>query len=252
MIEIPSQVAVSSGKKVSVDCGARKRFLRPETIAWPNQKLDLVHLRYRYELVLRRLTSVFFDILLTFESHRPSLNQLVACRHSTVLSPTLFQIFTESAFVKRTVVVSSLVLILAIVVGCGSGGPVKAKLYPVKGKVLLGGKPLTGCTLLLVALKTAPGADDSYVGVLNDKGEFELSSPTGKAGAATGTYKVTFSTGVGTTGPTSGHDMFQATLKGTAKNTPKQIPYPKEYSSAGTSTKEVEIKAEKNDLTINL
>ena len=48
------------------------------------------------------------------------------------------------------------------------------------------------------------------------------------------------------------HEMFQAVLKGTAKNAQKEKPYPKEYETADTSKKEVVITAESNELLIAL
>jgi len=118
------------------------------------------------------------------------------------------------------VLVSSLVLVG--IIGCGSGLPPKAKLYPVKGRVTLNGKALTGCTLLLVSTKPTPGSDDSYIGKLNDSGGFELSSPSGKAGAAIGKYKVTFTTSASSDGKKDSKEMFEAVLKGTAKAAAKK------------------------------
>lgn len=141
-------------------------------------------------------------------------------------------------------------LILGVgIIGCGSGLPPKPKVFPVKGRVTVNGKPLTGCTLLLVISKGPVGAEDSYVGVLNDEGKFELASGSGKAGAPAGKYKVTFYVGaaVAKNNPDA---MYQAVLKGTAKDKPKEPPFPKAYESATTSPKEVEITAESNDLLI--
>lgn len=134
--------------------------------------------------------------------------------------------------------------------GCGSGLPPKAKLYPVKGKVTINGKPLTGCTLMLVSMKPTPGSDDSYIGKLNDSGQFELSSPSGKAGAAVGKYKVTFSTGAAEGVNKDPNEMYNAVLKGTAKTRAKELPFPKDFESALTSKKEVEITPESNELLI--
>lgn len=134
--------------------------------------------------------------------------------------------------------------------GCGSG-LTKAKLYPVTGKVTSGGKPLTGCTLLLVAVKPTKGSDGSFIGVLDENGEYVIADSSGAKGIALGKYKVTFTRGVATDGKPDSHEMFQAVMKGSAKQGAKEAPpFPKEYSSADTSRKEVEITAETKELDI--
>ncbi|MBS0202854.1 MAG: hypothetical protein JSS49_08150 [Planctomycetes bacterium] len=154
---------------------------------------------------------------------------------------------------------SGFLLGLAFVVGiagCGAPAVPKAQLFPVKGRVTLGGAPLTGCTLILIPIKADPGADDGYSGVLNDKGEFELSSMKGKAGAAAGKYKVTFS--VATVVDPNSEEGRQAAMKAMMSGAsgppaaPKEPPYPAEYGSFSTSKKEVEITREANELLIAL
>jgi len=144
-------------------------------------------------------------------------------------------------------------LVIFGVVGCGSGTP-QAKLFPVKGRVTLKGAPLTGCTLVLIPVKADPGADDGYSGVLNEKGEFELSSMKGKAGAAAGSYRVTFS--MATADPNSEQARqaaMQAMMSGGGKPpVPKTPPYPSEYATYNTSPKTVEISREANELLIAL
>jgi hypothetical protein len=150
-----------------------------------------------------------------------------------------------------------LVLGLALMlgtVGCGGSAVKPAKLFPVKGRVTLNGAPLTGCTLILIPVKANPGVDDGYSGVLNDKGEFELSSMKGKLGAAAGKYKVTFSMATADPNSEASRQAAMEAMKsgGGRPPVPKAPPYPTEFSSFKTSTKEVEISTEANELLIAL
>ncbi|HXD85262.1 MAG TPA: hypothetical protein VN641_02130 [Urbifossiella sp.] len=81
-----------------------------------------------------------------------------------------------------------------LLAGCGDGGP---KLYPVTGKVTVGGKPLTSGTVVY-----NPEKSNSFTGIcvgeLNGEGVYTLNT-RGKPGAPAGAYKVTISS----TGPVS-------------------------------------------------
>ncbi len=152
---------------------------------------------------------------------------------------------------------SLLFLTLIIVAGISGCTPrvEVATLFPVKGRVTLNGAPLAGCKLVLIPVKTDPGADDGYAGVLNEKGEFELSSLKGKAGAAAGQYKVTFQ--LAAVEDVNSEASRQAAMKammsgGAGPPEQKEAPYPAEYSSYKTSPKEVEISREANELLISL
>lgn len=146
---------------------------------------------------------------------------------------------------------------LAIVAGISGCTPVvqEATLFPVKGRVTLNGAPLTGCTLVLIAVEADPGSDDAYSGVLNDKGEFELSSLKGKAGAAAGKYKVTFQLAAveDVNSEASRQAAMKAMMSGAGKAPEtKEAPFPEEYNTFNTSPKEVEITRESNELLISL
>ena len=151
-----------------------------------------------------------------------------------------------------------LLLTLTLVVGltgCGAPATPKAKLFPVKGRVTLNGAPLTSCTLILMPIKADPGADDGYSGVLNEKGEFELATMKGKAGAAAGKYKVTFSIAAVDPNSEEGRKAAMQSMMsggGGPPAAPKEPPFPKEFSQFSTSTKEVEISREANELLIAL
>ena len=145
-------------------------------------------------------------------------------------------------------------LVLVGVSGCKPAVE-EATLFPVKGRVTLNGAPLTGCTLVLITIKADVGSDDAYSGVLNDKGEFELSSSEGKAGAAAGKYKVTFQmpASADVNSEASRQATMKAMMSGAGKPPEtKKAPFPNEYGSFKTSPKEVEITREANELLITL
>ena len=131
--------------------------------------------------------------------------------------------------------------------GCG-GGPSKATLYPVKGKVTVGGKPLANCNINFTAAASAPNAaPQSYQGTTNDQGEYSLADGTdARPGAAVGKYKVSFAVGA----KAAQEMMMKGGMKPGYDAT--AAPFPKEFSSAETSTKEVEVKAESNTINVEI
>lgn len=153
----------------------------------------------------------------------------------------------------RSIVLLGL-FVLAGVSGCKPAVQ-EATLFPVKGRVTLNGAPLTGCTLVLITVQADAGSDDAYTGVLNDKGEFELASLKGKAGAAAGKYKVTFQMPASedVNSEASRQAAMKAMMSGAGKPPEKKkAPYPDEYGTFKTSPKEVEITREANELLITL
>ncbi len=78
----------------------------------------------------------------------------------------------------------AILLLPAVLVGCGSGFP---KTYKVAGTVKLGGKPVDGA---LVTFVPSDGTK-SAVGSTNAQGEFKLSTFGPGDGAQPGSYKVT-------------------------------------------------------------
>ena len=127
------------------------------------------------------------------------------------------------------------VVLLALgILGCGAGGPRMPKLYAVKGKVTYKGKPVAKCTITLASENLGAGLEGGFSGKLNDAGEFELSAPGGKTGAAAGKYKVILNL--------PAEEAFKAMMDGSGKKGYENAnPFPKEYGSLTTSKKEVEI-----------
>src|SRR5262249_10656345 len=86
-----------------------------------------------------------------------------------------------------------LVLGLAVIwaVGCGDSN----KFVPVSGKVTLNGSPLAHATVSFQPF-AKPGsieAGEGSTGKTNEKGEFTLTSSTGKSGALVGKHRVSIS-----------------------------------------------------------
>src|SRR5437899_1749312 len=71
----------------------------------------------------------------------------------------------------------------------GCGGPKELKLYPAKGKVLLGGKPLEGLTVVLSPI-AKDGTTAVALGRTGADGDFTLSTYKPGDGAAAGEYIV--------------------------------------------------------------
>ena len=126
--------------------------------------------------------------------------------------------------------------------GC-PGGPTKAVLHPVSGKVTVGGKPLADCTIQFVGTGTEAV---SFNGKLGKDGTYSLVDPTdGRAGAAAGKYKVVL---MGS--PDAAMEAMK-TMKGPQSGPPTvTAPFPAEYSAVETSPKEVEVKAGSNSIDI--
>lgn len=115
--------------------------------------------------------------------------------------------------------------------GCSmeSDAPKSATLYPVKGKVTLpGGKPLSGGRVVLVSADglIAPG------GSVGSDGTFTIKSGDDAEGAPAGDYKVRI-------------EPDPAAKKG-------KPPFPPRYTEEDASGLKVVVKAEPNDLALNL
>ena len=117
-------------------------------------------------------------------------------------------------------------MMIMLLVGCGSSGPARPALNPVKGKVTLAnGAPLASGT---IALEPSEGRAYRCSGKIGPDGTFEIETGSEK-GATAGKYKVAV-------GP----------LPKNRKSVPKK------YYSEDTSGIEVEIVSGDNDLDIKL
>lgn len=138
-------------------------------------------------------------------------------------------------------------ILVCVVVTCsGCAGESKAKLYAVKGKVTVGGKVLTDCNVNFTTATPAKGAAPGYSGKVSSTGEYELIDSDGSKGAAPGKYKVSFAV-------VQSADAAQKAMMGPSTGGPPaapEAPFPKEYGSFETTTKEVEVKAESNTIDI--
>ena len=79
---------------------------------------------------------------------------------------------------------------LVLGLGCGSG-----KFAPVSGTVTMNGKPLAGALVIFspIAKEGSIDAGPGSSGKTNDKGEYTLTSDTGRTGALVGKHRVSVS-----------------------------------------------------------
>ncbi len=140
-------------------------------------------------------------------------------------------------------VAATLLMIIGIT-GCGEDGPPKAELHPVSGKVTVGGKALTGCTITFSTSNPVPGGASGYSAELDGEGNYKLADNDGSLGAAAGKYKVTFQM--------PAESAQEAMMKGGKDYSAKGTPFPAKFQSAETSPKEVEVKAEANVINIEI
>ena len=80
---------------------------------------------------------------------------------------------------------------------CSNSFEAHPPVYPVKGKVVLNGKPMKGGTIIFEydgegsdALKGPPGQPFRVTGKINSEGTFNLVAYTGSEGMPAGNYKV--------------------------------------------------------------
>jgi hypothetical protein len=130
---------------------------------------------------------------------------------------------------------------MLLLAGCGPGGP---KTYPVTGKVTIQGQATADVAITFQPVDPAgpvasgrSGADGSYT---------LYTGVEGKPGAPVGKYKVVLSGG--------GAQQDPSAMYSGAKGPPKAAegPVPKEYTSAATTPKEVEVKPQPNTIDIGI
>ena len=127
-----------------------------------------------------------------------------------------------------------------IAAGCDVGSA-KPPVYAVSGKVTVGGKPLTECTIQFVS------SQDSYSSQINADGSYNLVGTDGRPGAEAGTYKIVLRI--------SPQAQMKAMMTGSKAGTLKYgqgAPFDSKYSSAETSTKEVEVQAKSQTIDIEV
>lgn len=142
--------------------------------------------------------------------------------------------------------------IALVAAGCGSGGPA---VHPASGKLTIGGQVPAGVQLSLFPVSgngpIASGMVDAATGQFSLTTAGSVGKPAGK-GAVAGKYKVVLSAAGG--GQPSQEEIMKQyanTGSGKAPAAPKAS-FPKEFGSASTSPKEVEIKPGPNTLDIAL
>jgi hypothetical protein len=163
----------------------------------------------------------------------------------TIFFEMIFKIFLVplmgGTFMRSMAVVVACILMVASP-GCGGGGPAPAKLYSVSGKVTVANKPLADCTVQFVAV----GKEGAFSGKIAADGGYSLVSlKDGRSGAEAGKYKVVLQM--------SPEAQMKLMAQQSGPPIPGQgAPFPAEYASVETSTKEVEVKAESNTINIEI
>ncbi len=138
--------------------------------------------------------------------------------------------------------------LLLVPFGCG---PAKPSVYSVSGKVTVDGKPLPDVEIFFIG--TGQNSQN-YKGKTGADGSYSLSNPDdGRSGAQAGKYKIVLAV----TGDAANKAMMNAMMQGGGNPDAgpaqgAQLPFPKEYTSADTSPKEVEVKAQSNTIDITI
>lgn len=145
---------------------------------------------------------------------------------------------------KHVFVLSSAVLAVATLIGCGSGRP---EVVPVSGTVTLDGDPVVGAAVTF-ALQ---GEGRPATAVTDALGKFTLTTFGGDSGAAPGKYAVTV---VKMKNGSQSGDPENEGLMGAEVIEPSQDLYevPQRYSDPQTSDLKVEVKAGMEPVTLAL
>lgn len=123
--------------------------------------------------------------------------------------------------------------LVCLLLGCGSGGPPRPTLYPVKGTVTQGGKPVKGIAVSVYPAGGETATGTPAGGTTGEDGSFLLTSPTG-TGVAVGSYKVVLMSPV---------DI--SSYSGSTRGGPPKplIDIPKKLTSFKSTDKLVDVKA---------
>ncbi len=115
--------------------------------------------------------------------------------------------------------------------GCGSDGPPKVETSPVKGEILVDGKPVAGVTVVLHNLKAADVENDAQSNAHTDEsGKFSVSTIVPDDGAPLGEFAVTFF-------------WADAPLLGSGEDAKDKLNG--RYASAGQSTFKIKVEKDK-------
>jgi hypothetical protein len=142
-------------------------------------------------------------------------------------------------------VLLAVALVGPLLTGCDAPGP---KVYSVKGKVTINGAPPKDVQIHLYPTDNFGTLGSALIGA--DGGYEILSGNRGRPGVAPGKYKVVLQQ----MGP-SGKEAAMARYGAGSAGGPPPAPmatFPKEYSAAETSPKEVEVKTQPNTIDIDI
>ena len=140
-----------------------------------------------------------------------------------------------------------------VVAGCGAGGP---SFHPVGGKLTVDGKVPANVQISFYPVDgkgpIASGNVDAGTGRYDLTSSGGVGKPAGK-GAVAGKYKVVLNAGggAGAASPEAMMAQYSGNNQGKAPAAPKAS-FKKEYGSASTSPKEVEVKSGTNAIDIDL
>lgn len=135
-------------------------------------------------------------------------------------------------------------VLLLVANGCEPAGP---KVYQVTGKVTIDGAPAKDVQITFQPLDSTGVVGSSRVA---PDGKYSITSGNeGKPGISAGKYKVVLQP-LASSDPTAAMAKYKTTPQGGA---PKmEVTFPKEYSDAATSPKEVEVKPQANTIDIDI
>ncbi len=126
-----------------------------------------------------------------------------------------------------------------VISGCGKGG--SAKLYPVKGTLTDGGKPLANADIVFTPKDVKETVAPSSFGTTDASGNFELKTANDGIGAVAGEHTVSVTVGGVGSEPKEGADG------GEEKPSTGAIQEPKEYGLTATVSADGE-----NDLKLDV
>lgn len=107
----------------------------------------------------------------------------------------------------------------------------------------VGGKSLSGCTVIFSNENPVPGAAGGYSGEIGADGAYALSDSDGNPGAAVGKHKITF---------TQSPEAAKEGMMNGGGQPGSEGPFPKKFASPESSTKEAEVTSGENTINIEI